>query len=85
MELPLPLEKGTGSLSLFRRYSDTGLMLDINILTSSFPAVLSLALQRAAARVSTVKDQPKAMAAAAAAAGTGAGVTSGIFTSGSPS
>ena len=84
LELPLPVtNNGTGSLSLYRKYSDNGLMLDINILTSSFPGVLAEALQRAAARAEAVPDRPKS--AAAAAAGADAGATSPRFTSGSPS
>jgi UDP-GlcNAc:undecaprenyl-phosphate GlcNAc-1-phosphate transferase len=50
LELITPANQHCGSLIVFREYANRGLQLDINLLTSIFPAALAEALQRTAAQ-----------------------------------
>ncbi len=66
MELPLTGEhQGRGQFRLYRQYSERQLMLDVNLLTRYFPAMLAQALDRAAKTPVVAKT-----ISAAAAAGT---------------
>jgi UDP-GlcNAc:undecaprenyl-phosphate/decaprenyl-phosphate GlcNAc-1-phosphate transferase len=58
-----------GSLVIFRSYVDRDLQLDINLLTSSFPAILAEALHRTAAKNVEIIASPQNAALISAQAG----------------
>jgi hypothetical protein len=58
LDLVTTANRNVGSLSIYRLYSDQPLLLDINLLTYSFPIALADSLDRVLVPVIEVSDDP---------------------------